>query len=107
MTFQERLDHLITTKEAIPSEYALKELIDQTSYLSNGEMIEWKGATHEVYSPICIQTANGIERVKIGSYPICTEKEAMIALDAACAAYNEGRGAVSYTHLTLPTTSRV
>jgi acyl-CoA reductase-like NAD-dependent aldehyde dehydrogenase len=30
--------------------------------------------------------------VKIGSYPICTEKEAMIALEAACELYNEGRG---------------
>ena len=92
MTFQEKLDHLITTKEAIPAEYALTELINQTTYLSDGEMIEWKGAKHEVFSPICIQTDKGIERVKIGSYPICTQNEAMIALEAASAAYNEGRG---------------
>ncbi len=92
MTFQQKLDHLIIYKESIPEEYALKELIHQTSYLSDGEMIEWKGARHEVFSPICIHTANGIERVQIGSYPICTQKEAMTALDAACAAYNDGRG---------------
>lgn len=92
MTFQDRLDHLITEKAAIPAEFALKELINQTTYLSNGEMVEWKGDTHEVYSPICIKTEKGIERIKIGSYPICTQKEAMIALDAASAAYNEGRG---------------
>ena len=92
MTFQDRLDHLITEKAAIPAEFALKELINQTTYLSNGEMVEWKGDTHEVYSTICIKTEKGIERIKIGSYPICTQKEAMIALDAASAAYNEGRG---------------
>ena len=92
MTFQDRLDHLITEKAAIPVEFALKELINQTTYLSNGEMVEWKGDTHEVYSPICIKTEKGIERIKIGSYPICTQKEAMIALEAASAAYNEGRG---------------
>jgi len=92
MTFKEKLDHLITQQSAIPSEYALKELIHQTTYLSNGEMVEWKVDTHEVYSPICIKTEKGIERIKIGSYPICTQKEAMIALDAASAAYNEGRG---------------
>lgn len=92
MNFQEKLNQLITEQSAIPAEFALKELIDQQSYLSNGEMIAWEGPVHEVFSPICIKTDKGIERVKIGSYPVCTEKEAKIALDAACAAYNEGRG---------------
>ena len=67
-------------------------LIDQKTYLSDGELITWDGPTHEVFSPICNHTPNGIERIKIGSYPICTEKEAKIALDAACTAYNDGRG---------------
>lgn len=92
MTHQEKIDQLIIEKESIPVEFALKDLIHQTTYLSNGEMIEWKGDIHEVFSPICIKTQNGIERVKIGSYPLCTEKEAMIALDAASKAYNDGRG---------------
>jgi acyl-CoA reductase-like NAD-dependent aldehyde dehydrogenase len=92
MTFQEKLDHLIVDQKLIPAEFALPELVDQKTYLSNGEMIHWDGPTHEVFSPICIQTPNGIERIKIGSYPVCTEKEAKIALDAACAAYNDGRG---------------
>ena len=92
MTFQEQLDHLIIEKDTIPAAYVLPELIDQKTYLSDGELITWDGPTHEVFSPICIQTPNGIERIKIGSYPICTEKEAKIALDAACKAYNDGRG---------------
>ena len=60
--------------------------------ISDGELITWNGPTHEVFSPICVQTSKGIERIKIGSYPICTEKEAKIALEAACKAYNDGRG---------------
>lgn len=92
MTFQEQLDHLIIEKNAIPEAFVLPELIHQNTYLTDGELITWDGPTHEVFSPICIQTPNGIERIKIGSYPICTEKEAKIALDAACEAYNDGRG---------------
>ena len=92
MTFQEKLDHLIIEKNTIPETFVLPALIDQKTYLSDGELITWDGPTHEVFSPICMQTPNGIERIKIGSYPICTEKEAKIALDAACKAYNDGRG---------------
>jgi glyceraldehyde-3-phosphate dehydrogenase (NADP+) len=92
MTFQEQLDHLIIEKQAIPAAFALPELIDQRTYLSDGELVNWDGPTHEVFSPICMHTPEGAKRIKIGSYPVCTEKEAMIALDAACKAYNDGRG---------------
>ena len=92
MTFQEQLDHLIIEKQAIPEAFALPELIDQRTYLSDGELVTWNGPTHEVFSPICMSTPDGVQRIKIGSYPVCTEKEAMIALDAACKAYNDGRG---------------
>ena len=92
MTFQEQLDHLIIEKQAIPEAFALPELIDQRTYLSDGELVTWDGPTHEVFSPICMSTPEGVQRIKIGSYPVCTEKEAMIALDAACKAYNDGRG---------------
>lgn len=92
MKFQEQLDHLIIDKNTIPEAFVLPALIDQKTYLSDGELISWEGPTHDVFSPICMQTPNGIERIKIGSYPICTEKEAKIALDAACKAYNDGRG---------------
>lgn len=92
MTFQEQLEHLIIDKTDIPEKYALPELIHQTTYLSDGELVTWDGPMHEVFSPICMQTENGPERIKIGSYPLCTEKEANIALEAACTAYNDGRG---------------
>lgn len=44
-------------------------------------------------SPIC-ETVDGVVRQKrIGSYPMLTEKESLEALDAACRAYDHGRGA--------------
>jgi acyl-CoA reductase-like NAD-dependent aldehyde dehydrogenase len=92
MTFQAQLDHLIIEKQAIPEAFALPELIHQKTYLSDGELVNWDGPTHEVFSPICMYTPDGVQRIKIGSYPVCTQKEAMIALDAACKAYNDGRG---------------
>ncbi len=92
MTFQEQLDHLIIDTKAIPEGYALTELIHQKTYLSDGELVTWDGPMHDVFSPICMNTPEGPQRIKIGSYPICTQKEANIALEAACKAYNDGRG---------------
>jgi glyceraldehyde-3-phosphate dehydrogenase (NADP+) len=92
MTFQDQLDQLIIENKAIPEAFILPFLIEQKTYLSDGELIHWDGPTHEVFSPICMHTPEGIQRIKIGSYPICTEKEAKIALEAACTAYNDGRG---------------
>ena len=92
MDFKEKLDTIFVEESAIPEEYKLLKEINQTTYLSNGEMKTWTGATHTVLSPICIKTKNGIERKAIGSYPLCTENEAMESLYAAEKAYNHGRG---------------
>lgn len=86
------LASIFVPEENIPSELLLHEEIHQTEYLSNGEMKSWKGAVHEVYSPICIQNGNGIKRKLIGTYPVCTYKEAEESLEAAVQAYDNGRG---------------
>ena len=86
------LENLFPKEADIPAAYALDGPLDQRSYLSNGDMLTWSGDVHTVLSPICIQTAKGLERKLIGTYPLCGEKEAQIALDAAVAAYNNGRG---------------
>ena len=91
-TFAEQLQEIFVTEDQVPEEYKLPGEINQRTYLSNGEMIEWKGDVHKVYSPVCFRTPNGLERKLIGTYPVCTEKEAMEALDAAVAAYDNGRG---------------
>jgi glyceraldehyde-3-phosphate dehydrogenase (NADP+) len=92
MDFQTQINNLFVTADEIPEQYQLPKEIHQREYLSNGEMKKWNGAVHEVYSPICIKTANGLERKLIGTYPVCTEQEADEALEAAVKAYNNGRG---------------
>ncbi|WP_343534792.1 NADP-dependent glyceraldehyde-3-phosphate dehydrogenase [Pedobacter sp.] len=86
------LENLFPAEADVPAEYALEGPLDQRSYLSNGDMLTWSGDVHTVLSPICIKTAKGLERKLIGTYPLCGEKEAQIALDAAVHAYNNGRG---------------
>ena len=92
MSFHEQLDALFLTEEEIPTAFNLAAEVNQREYLSNGEMLPWTGDVHTVLSPICIKTTNGLERKVIGTYPLCDAKEATAALDAAVAAYNNGRG---------------
>ncbi|MBN8825139.1 MULTISPECIES: NADP-dependent glyceraldehyde-3-phosphate dehydrogenase [unclassified Spirosoma] len=83
---------LFPTDDQIPAEYRI-EPIHQREYLLNGEMRQWDGPVSEVYSPICIPAADGtLERKLVGSFPVTGEKEALEALDAAVAAYDNGRG---------------
>lgn len=86
------LESIFYNEEDIPDEFALAEQIDQREFLSNGEMIPWSGQISEVFSPVCVKTNDGLQRKRIGSYPVCTEKESMVALEAAVKAYDNGRG---------------
>jgi acyl-CoA reductase-like NAD-dependent aldehyde dehydrogenase len=92
MILQETLTKIFVAEAQIPEAFRLTAELHQGEYLCNGEMKPWNGERHTVSSPICIQTANGLERKVIGSYPLCTQKEANEALDAAVTAYNNGRG---------------
>jgi glyceraldehyde-3-phosphate dehydrogenase (NADP+) len=92
MDFKTTLENIFVEDKDIPAEFVLPSEIHQREYLSNGEMKQWDGQVHEVYSPICIKTSNGLERKLIGSYPVCTEEEAQESLEAAVQAYDNGRG---------------
>lgn len=92
MNFQEQLSEIFPTEDQIHTDFNLAEEVNQREYLSNGEMLPWHGDVHTVLSPICIKTANGLERKVIGTYPLCDKTEANAALDAAVVAYNNGRG---------------
>jgi len=91
MSFQDELKSLFVTEDQIPEEFRIAEL-HQREYLSDGVMKPWDGPVSEVFSPIHVSTPEGLKRKLIGTYPIGTEKEANEALDAAVAAYNNGRG---------------
>ena len=92
MNFKDQIESIFIDEQAIPEEFRLEREVHQREYLSNGEMHSWNGLVHEVLSPVCIKTAEGLKRKVIGSYPLCDEKEAAEALNAAVAAYNNGRG---------------
>lgn len=93
MNFTEVLEDLFPVEEQIPAEFQLPGQVHQREYLCAGEMKIWGGPVHEVFSPICVKTEQGLQRKLIGSYPVCTPAEAAEALDAAVAAYDHGRGA--------------
>jgi acyl-CoA reductase-like NAD-dependent aldehyde dehydrogenase len=90
--FVEQLGRLFPHAEEIPEQFRIEPL-HQRSFLVNGQMKPWNGTTHDVYSPVHIRSAEGeLIPQLIGSYPLTGEAEAMEALEAACAAYNNGRG---------------
>jgi acyl-CoA reductase-like NAD-dependent aldehyde dehydrogenase len=86
------LEKLFPTEDQIPADYNLTEPIEQREYLVNGEMRAWGGKTQDVWSPVYVKTANGLEQKRIGSYPITDPADAMEVLDAAVKAFNNGRG---------------
>jgi len=93
MEFSDQLKAVFIPENDIPVEFSIPEEIHQREYLCNGEMLKWDGPISEVYSPVCVPDEEGnLQRKFIGTYPICTEKEAMEALDAAVKAYDNGRG---------------
>ena len=76
----------------IPAEYRI-EPIHQREYLLNGEMRSWDGPFSDVYSPICLPDASGtLQRQLVGSFPVTGPEQAVEALNAAVAAYDNGRG---------------
>jgi glyceraldehyde-3-phosphate dehydrogenase (NADP+) len=90
--FKDQLKAMFVPEEQIPAEHRIEE-IHQREYLVNGEMRQWNGEVSEVYSPVMIPQADGTYKRKlIGTYPVCTEAEAMAAMDAALQAYDNGRG---------------
>ncbi|MVM28581.1 aldehyde dehydrogenase family protein [Spirosoma sp. HMF4905] len=81
-----------TSADQIPAEYHI-EPIHQREYLLDGEMRAWNGPVSEVYSPVCLPGPDGtLQRQLVGSFPVTGPTEAVEALNAAVAAYDNGRG---------------
>ena len=91
MTIEEKVRNIFPAEADIPKEARLAPL-EQKDYLVNGRIRKWTGARQEVFSPVSLRGEKGAGRVRLGSYPLMTEKEALEALDAAVSAYDEGKG---------------
>ena len=77
----------------IPPEHRLASPIHQRTYLVGGEFRAWDGECKTVLSPICARQPDGtVRQLEIGSYPVMGEAQSDAALDAAVAAYDNGRG---------------
>ncbi len=79
----------ITTLE-IPEAYKIKSIVNQSTYLVDGELKPWSGETAEVYSTI--SSTDNYEPTLLGTVPQLGEAEALEALNAACSAYDKGQG---------------
>ena len=82
------------TPDDIPAEQRLDAPVHQRSSLVSGQMLEWNGPCKTVLSPVCTRdpASGDVCQVEIGSYPVMGEAESDLALDAAVAAYANGRG---------------
>ncbi len=83
---------LFPTEASLPQQWCINPPLEQRQYLCDGVLRHWDGPVKEVLSPVCVQTGSGLRQVSIGSYPLLQEAQAMEALDAACRAYDNGRG---------------
>ncbi|MBU0968718.1 MAG: NADP-dependent glyceraldehyde-3-phosphate dehydrogenase [Proteobacteria bacterium] len=79
--------------EMVPAAYAITSPLQQGRYLCDGEIRTWSGPHQDVLSPVHETILDTIQPKLIGSYPLLTEEQALEALDAACRAYDHGRGA--------------
>ncbi len=75
---------------SIPKEFQITNTIEQKSYLVDGELKIWEGATTKVYSTI--SSTDDYKPTFLGSIPDMGEEEALDALDAALKAYGRGQG---------------
>lgn len=85
---------LFPTDAEIPTEHRLAGPIHQRTYVIDGMLASWSGEVKTVLSPVCTRQADGsITQVEIGSYPVMGVEESDQILEAAVAAYDNGRGA--------------
>jgi aldehyde dehydrogenase (NAD+) len=77
----------------MPANVRPPESIHQTSYLVNGALVEWTGASRRVLSPVCIREADGtLRQLELGSYPEMGIEQADAVLAAASNAFDRGLG---------------
>ncbi|WP_426217734.1 NADP-dependent glyceraldehyde-3-phosphate dehydrogenase [Pseudomonas sp. DWRC2-2] len=77
----------------IPEQFNAPEPIQQREYLVNGALQVWGGPLAQVHSPIFLTEGETRQQVILGSTPLLDADTALVALDAAVQAYDNGQGA--------------
>ena len=91
MTIEQKVRNIFPPEAGVPQDARIAP-VEQKEYLVDGKIRKWAGARHEVFSPVSLLGKKGPARVRLGSYPLMTGKEALEALDAAAKAYDDGKG---------------
>ena len=81
---------MTNTFKEVPNEYKITSLVNQNTYLVEGELKEWKDATAKVYSTI--SSTENYQPTLLGTVPDLGENEALEALNSAVKAYGKGQG---------------
>ena len=76
MATLEQIQSIFPDEAAVSDVHRLDGPVHQTEYLINGELRHWDGPALDVFSPVCVRMARGVEQRRIGSYPLLTAREA-------------------------------
>ncbi|MFK0033622.1 NADP-dependent glyceraldehyde-3-phosphate dehydrogenase [Pseudomonas monteilii] len=87
------LSTLFPTPGQVPEAYRLGEPIEQREYLVDGQLRHWDGPVVTVRSPVYLADTGEDRQVVLGSAPLLDANTALVALDAAVKAYDNGQGA--------------
>ncbi|MBN1676831.1 MAG: NADP-dependent glyceraldehyde-3-phosphate dehydrogenase [Kiritimatiellae bacterium] len=93
MSLLNRIRSIFPEPADIPPPFRPALPVHQTEYLVDGEIRHWSGPSQEVLSAVCAPGGAGPSPVVLGDYPLLGVAEAKAALEAACRAYDNGRGA--------------
>lgn len=85
-------DSMFPCTDDIPSVWRMDTPLTQQQYLCDGRLEHWSGRLQAVFSPIATWRDHQLQPTLIGHYPLLGVEQADQALEAACRAYNRGRG---------------
>ena len=80
------------SESEVPAAHRFIAPLEQREYLVGGQLVRWEGPLNPVLSPVWVASPKGDAPKQLGSTPLLTSKESLAALDAAVAAYDQGRG---------------
>ena len=89
---EELFTPILYDRAVVPEKHRIAQPMEQRHYLCDGAIKEWSGPQQDVLSPLCEAAGSTARQKHIGSYPLLTETQAMESLEAACGAYDHGRG---------------
>ncbi|MNO19182.1 NADP-dependent glyceraldehyde-3-phosphate dehydrogenase [compost metagenome] len=86
------LSTLFPCAEDVPEAFRLGAPIEQREYLVDGQLRHWNGPVVTVRSPVHLASDVEETQVILGTAPLLDADTALVALDAAVKAYNNGQG---------------